>query len=71
MNDISVVQVHANMGYCPQFDALIDVLTVRETLVLFSRLRGIPAADIQPTCDKLIHMMGLDKHVDKLFCNLR
>ncbi|KOB58227.1 Uncharacterized protein OBRU01_25383, partial [Operophtera brumata] len=30
-------------GYCPQFDALFDTLTARETLHIFSLLRGIPA----------------------------
>ena len=29
------------IGYCPQFDSIIDVLTGREMLVLFARLRGI------------------------------
>jgi len=29
------------IGYCPQFDSIIDVLTGREMLVLLSKLRGI------------------------------
>ncbi|CAF4949779.1 unnamed protein product, partial [Rotaria socialis] len=29
------------MGYCPQFDALIDLLTGEETLYMFARLRGV------------------------------
>jgi ATP-binding cassette subfamily A (ABC1) protein 3 len=33
--------VHRSLGYCPQFDALIDHLTGREMLVMFARLRGI------------------------------
>lgn len=31
-----------NIGYCPQFDALLDNLTVREHLELFSDVKGIP-----------------------------
>ncbi|XP_076852845.1 phospholipid-transporting ATPase ABCA1-like [Brachyhypopomus gauderio] len=34
-------QVHQNMGYCPQFDALDDLLTAREHLEFYSRLRGV------------------------------
>ena len=28
------------IGYCPQFDALIDTLTGREHLYLFARIKG-------------------------------
>ncbi|NXM87107.1 ABCA1 protein, partial [Oenanthe oenanthe] len=34
--------VHQHMGYCPQFDAITDLLTGREHLEFYSRLRGIP-----------------------------
>ena len=30
------------MGYCPQMDALDRLLTVRESLDVYSKLRGIP-----------------------------
>lgn len=30
------------MGYCPQFDAITDLLTGREHLEFYSRLRGVP-----------------------------
>lgn len=30
-----------NLGYCPQFDQLVEFLTVKETLLLFAKLRGI------------------------------
>lgn len=32
------------VGYCPQFDALIPLLTVREHLDLYCSLRGMPAS---------------------------
>lgn len=35
------------MGYCPQFDALDDLLTGREHLYLYARLRGVPAEEIK------------------------
>ncbi|PKU34257.1 hypothetical protein llap_15438 [Limosa lapponica baueri] len=34
--------VHQHMGYCPQFDAITDLLTGREHLEFYSRLRGVP-----------------------------
>ena len=30
------------MGYCPQFDALIEGMNVREHLELFAEIRGLP-----------------------------
>lgn len=42
------------IGYCPQFDALIDQLTGTETLVFFARLRGMPEALIGPTIERYV-----------------
>lgn len=38
--------VHQNMGYCPQFDALNELLTGREHLEFYARLRGVPAKEV-------------------------
>ncbi|XP_071785236.1 phospholipid-transporting ATPase ABCA3-like isoform X1 [Asterias amurensis] len=54
------------MGYCPQFDALIDQLTGRELLMLFARLRGIPRHNIQAVVKSTITHLNLDKWADKL-----
>jgi ATP-binding cassette, subfamily A (ABC1), member 3 len=35
-------QVRRLLGYCPQFDALLDLLTVREHLMLYARIKGVP-----------------------------
>ena len=35
-------QLRQRIGYCPQFSALIDALTVREHLELFARIKGVP-----------------------------
>ena len=35
-------QARRLIGYCPQFDALLDRLTVREHLALFARVKGVP-----------------------------
>jgi ABC-type multidrug transport system ATPase subunit len=58
-------QVRQNMGYCPQFDALSDLLTGRETLALFARLRGILPTDVNTAVSHLIDNLQLTKYADK------
>lgn len=43
-----------NIGYCPQFDALLDRLTGEEMLYLFGRLRGIPSQHLKSEVDDII-----------------
>lgn len=38
--------VHQNMGYCPQFDAIDDLLNGREHLEFYARLRGVPEKEV-------------------------
>ncbi|XP_041350183.1 phospholipid-transporting ATPase ABCA3-like [Gigantopelta aegis] len=58
-------KVHEHMGYCPQFDALIDQMTGRETLYMYSRLKGVSESQIADTVNALIDMMLLVSHADK------
>lgn len=60
-----VKKVQQILGYCPQFDALIDQMTGRETLCMFARFRGIPESQIKDTVNKIIETLMLQKHVDK------
>ena len=39
-------ECYAKLGFCPQFDGLLDVLTGREHLLMYAQLKGI-AADAQ------------------------
>lgn len=39
-------EVHQNMGYCPQFDAINDLLTGREHLEFYAILRGVPEKEV-------------------------
>ena len=39
--------VRQTIGYCPQFDALIEPLTGRQHLFLYCRLRGIPKKELE------------------------
>lgn len=53
------------MGYCPQFDALIDQMTGRETLYMYARLRGVPSLCISSIVDNLLSILMLNEHADK------
>lgn len=38
------------IGYCPQFDALLEFLTVQEHLELYARIKGVPEYDLEDVC---------------------
>lgn len=52
-------------GYCPQFDALFNELTGRETLKLYALLRGLRPAEIAVFTADLAANLGFTKHLDK------
>uniref|UniRef100_A0A8C2G1S6 P-type phospholipid transporter n=1 Tax=Cyprinus carpio TaxID=7962 RepID=A0A8C2G1S6_CYPCA len=58
-------EVHQNMGYCPQFDAINDLLTGREHLEFYAILRGVPEKEVCKVAEWGIHKLGLVKYVDK------
>ncbi|KAJ6635436.1 Phospholipid-transporting ATPase ABCA3 [Pseudolycoriella hygida] len=58
-------RVHQRIGYCPQFDALLDDLTGRETLKIFALLRGIPSSEIAAVSNQLAEEFSFTKHLDK------
>uniref|UniRef100_A0A5F9D033 ABC transporter domain-containing protein n=1 Tax=Oryctolagus cuniculus TaxID=9986 RepID=A0A5F9D033_RABIT len=54
------------IGYCPQFDALLNFMTGRETLVMYSRIRGIPECHISTCVDQILEDLVLYMDADKL-----
>jgi ATP-binding cassette subfamily A (ABC1) protein 3 len=69
VNGISVktgmIKVHRKIGYCPQFDALLDDLTGRETLKIFCLLRGVPRNQIHNVTMQLATDLNFVQHLDK------
>ena len=61
----SPVQVQQRIGYCPQFDALLDRLTGVELLTMFARLRGIPEKSIQAVVEAEVRRLDLTKDAKK------
>ena len=59
-------QVRRTTGYCPQFDPLLDLLTAREHLTFYGRIRGIPEERLQPLVQHLITKLGLTPFADKI-----
>ena len=53
------------MGYCPQFDGLIEQMTGTETLRMFARLRGVKEANIPACIKNLGRMLHFATHLDK------
>ncbi|XP_039258738.2 phospholipid-transporting ATPase ABCA3-like isoform X1 [Styela clava] len=58
-------QAQQKIGYCPQFDGLIQQMTGRETLVMYARLRGVKEKYIQDIVEKLAKLLHFKEHIDK------
>eukprot|EP00736_Rhodelphis_marinus_P006281 Rmarinus@m.16243 len=54
------------MGYCPQFDALYDLLTAREHLRLFAAIKGVPTHKIDGVVEEKLKQMDLTEFADRL-----
>jgi len=53
------------IGFCPQTDPLLELMTGWETLWFFGRVRGMPANDLRQRCDELVDQVGLTQHAYK------
>lgn len=52
-------RIRKKIGYCPQFDALLELLTVREHLELYARIKGIHPDRLEGVVDEKIDQMNL------------
>ena len=64
-------EVRRHVGYCPQFDALLDQMTGRESLYMFARLRGVQERHISSTVQRLIDDLLLRPYADQLVASYR
>ncbi len=53
------------IGYCPQFDALYDLLTGRETLEFYGRVRGVPENRLPAMVNLLLSRLSLTEYADR------
>ncbi|XP_044943932.1 phospholipid-transporting ATPase ABCA7 isoform X8 [Mustela putorius furo] len=56
---------HRHMGYCPQSDAIFELLTGRQHLELFARLRGVPETQVAQTASLGLERLGLLQSADQ------
>ena len=57
--------VRQNLGYCPQFDALDPLLTGREHLRLYARLRGLDEDSVKREAENGLRRLGLAAYADR------
>ncbi|XP_029460267.1 ATP-binding cassette sub-family A member 1 isoform X2 [Rhinatrema bivittatum] len=65
----NIQEVHQNMGYCPQFDAINELLTGREHLEFYALLRGVPEKEVCKVAEWAIRKLGLVKYSEKCVGN--
>ncbi len=61
---------HRHIGYCPQYDALPELLTPIELLFLYGRLRGVPERDLSALVALLVERLTLTDGAAKLYGTL-
>merc|ERR1712107_446766 len=59
-----VHEVRKIIGYCPQFNALLDNLTVTEHLYLYARLKGLSGKSLKTEVEKQTNELDLTSFVD-------
>uniref|UniRef100_A0A7S3ZF35 ABC transporter domain-containing protein n=1 Tax=Lotharella globosa TaxID=91324 RepID=A0A7S3ZF35_9EUKA len=65
-----MTQIRRDLGVCPQHDILFDLLTVREHLWLYAKIKGIPKDEIETAIQTAIEQVGLTEKVDTYSKNL-
>ncbi|KAJ8951652.1 hypothetical protein NQ318_012323 [Aromia moschata] len=58
-------EVQRGIGYCPQFDALLDDMTAKETITMFALLRGIRYSDCVIVAENLAREFDFTRHLNK------
>ncbi len=53
------------LGYCPQFDALLELLTVREHLELYARIKGVREEKVNSVVIEKMTQMTLTQYENK------
>ena len=74
MNGFDVVRDTAlaqrSMGLCPQFDTLVERLTVVENLLFFGKLKGLNAASLPTVAEAYMKALNIKQYQHKLIQQL-
>ena len=63
-------QIKNKFGYCPQYDAIFEYMTVYENLEFYARLKGVKIDYMTQIINSVIYEMKLDEFIKKLSGNL-
>lgn len=58
-------EIYKNCGICPQFDALWELLTVKEHLEIIGKIKGLTRADLKANTDYFLDILKIREHKDK------
>jgi ATP-binding cassette, subfamily A (ABC1), member 3 len=64
-------EIRSSIGYCPQFDAIFDYMTVNENLEFYAKIKGIQKNIIPQIIDSLISELKLSRYKNDISGNLR
>jgi ATP-binding cassette, subfamily A (ABC1), member 3 len=59
-----------SMGLCPQFDTLVERLTVKENLLMFGNIKGLEGDTLNDTCEAFMVALNIKKYQNKLIQQL-
>eukprot|EP00747_Dinoflagellata_sp_TGD_P197902 gnl/TRDRNA2_/TRDRNA2_69854_c0_seq1.p1 gnl/TRDRNA2_/TRDRNA2_69854_c0~~gnl/TRDRNA2_/TRDRNA2_69854_c0_seq1.p1 ORF type:complete len:496 (-),score=115.50 gnl/TRDRNA2_/TRDRNA2_69854_c0_seq1:18-1505(-) len=65
-----VSRARCRIGYCPQENSLLELMSVHEHLLYYATLKGIPSGDVAEVARCKMKDLGLDKHASNLAQNL-
>jgi len=57
-----ISQARKNIGYCPQFDSILELLTAKEHLNLYAAIKGIPVSMRERIVEKHLREMNLKQY---------
>ncbi|XP_047389769.1 phospholipid-transporting ATPase ABCA3-like [Sciurus carolinensis] len=62
----NILKVRSRIGYCPQFDALLEYMTGREIMIMYARVCGVSEHQIHLYVNKHLHSLELEPHADSI-----
>uniref|UniRef100_A0A8C8UED2 ATP-binding cassette, sub-family A member 16 n=1 Tax=Peromyscus maniculatus bairdii TaxID=230844 RepID=A0A8C8UED2_PERMB len=58
-------KIRSRIGYCPQSESVLNHMTGRELLIMYSRLWGVPEEDINKYVETFLHSVHLEHFADQ------
>ncbi|ULU13227.1 hypothetical protein L3Y34_016018 [Caenorhabditis briggsae] len=65
--DLKDITKDIHIGYCPQFDAMLQQISCRQTLIVMAKLQGYP--NVNEVVEMILECVGMKEHGNKLVKN--